>query len=39
MVPLLSKKFLMESNLELLSKIKCFMNVFFIFKFLKLKLF
>ncbi|KOY66943.1 hypothetical protein AN649_05145 [Clostridium sporogenes] len=39
MVPLLGKKFLMESNLDLLSKMKCFMNILFIFMVLKLKLF
>ncbi|KIS24974.1 hypothetical protein N495_08405 [Clostridium botulinum B2 450] len=39
MTPLLSKKFLMESNLELLSKMNCFMNELFIFTNLKLKLF
>ncbi|KIS25178.1 hypothetical protein N495_00945 [Clostridium botulinum B2 450] len=31
MAPLLGRKFLMESNLELLSKMKCLMNVFSIF--------
>ncbi|OPD32928.1 hypothetical protein AL711_07385 [Clostridium botulinum] len=36
---LLGKKFLMESNLEPLSKMKCFMNILFIFTVLKLKLF
>ncbi|AUN00446.1 hypothetical protein EXM98_17580 [Clostridium botulinum] len=38
MAPLLSKKFLMESNLELLSKMKCFIKVLFIFTVLRLKL-
>ncbi|EKX80828.1 hypothetical protein CFSAN001628_004238 [Clostridium botulinum CFSAN001628] len=37
--PLLGKKFLMESNLELLSKMNCFINVLFIFTVLKLRLF
>ncbi|ABS42847.1 hypothetical protein VT72_10230 [Clostridium botulinum] len=31
MAPLLGRKFLMESNLELLSKMKCLINVFSIF--------
>ena len=39
LAPLLGKKFLMESNLELLSKMNCFMNVLFIFTVLKLRLF
>ncbi|ACA56581.1 hypothetical protein CLK_1235 [Clostridium botulinum A3 str. Loch Maree] len=37
MVPLLGKKFLMELNLELLSKMNYFMNVLFIFTVLKLR--
>ncbi|KYN77658.1 hypothetical protein A0J52_11310 [Clostridium sporogenes] len=36
---LLDKKFLMESNLELLSKIKCIINVFIYIYGLKLNLF
>ncbi|EPS50726.1 hypothetical protein [Clostridium botulinum] len=39
LAPLLGKKSLMESNLELLSEINCFMNVLFIFTALKLRLF
>ncbi|OOO64942.1 hypothetical protein BS099_16965 [Clostridium sporogenes] len=39
MTPLLVKKFLMKSNLELLSKINCFINVLFIFAVLKLNVF
>ncbi|KIS23419.1 hypothetical protein N495_07385 [Clostridium botulinum B2 450] len=35
----MGKKLLMESNLELLSKMNCFMNVLFIFTVLKLRLF
>ncbi|ACQ54862.1 conserved hypothetical protein [Clostridium botulinum Bf] len=31
MAPLLGRKFLMESNSELLSKMKCLMNIFSIF--------
>ncbi|CBZ03177.1 hypothetical protein ACP49_08360 [Clostridium botulinum] len=37
--PLLCKKFLMELNLELLSKMNCFINILFIFTVLKLRLF
>ncbi|OOO66876.1 hypothetical protein BS099_09230 [Clostridium sporogenes] len=37
--PLLGKRFLMKSNLELLSKMNCFMNVLFIFTVLKLRVF
>ncbi|EPS54880.1 hypothetical protein CLQ_05138 [Clostridium botulinum Af84] len=39
MVSFLGRKFLMESYLELLSKINQFMNGFFIFAILKLDLF
>ncbi|EPS48404.1 hypothetical protein CFSAN002368_21206 [Clostridium botulinum A1 str. CFSAN002368] len=39
MAPLLGRKFLMEPSLELLSEMKWFMNVFFIFAVLKLNLF
>ncbi|KOR25849.1 hypothetical protein ND00_12180 [Clostridium sp. L74] len=35
---LLGKKILMESNLEMFSKMNCFINVLFIFTVLKLKL-
>ncbi|MGO5064889.1 MULTISPECIES: hypothetical protein [unclassified Clostridium] len=38
-VPLWGKKFLMESNLELLSEMNCFINILFVFTVLKLKLF
>ncbi|CBZ05058.1 hypothetical protein H04402_03257 [Clostridium botulinum H04402 065] len=37
--PLLGKKFLMELNLKLLSKMNCFINILFIFTVLKLRLF
>ncbi|OPD35095.1 hypothetical protein AL711_03310 [Clostridium botulinum] len=39
MAPLLGRKFLMKPNLELLSEMKWFMSVFFIFAPLKLNLF
>ncbi|RHW66118.1 hypothetical protein DZC34_04755 [Clostridium botulinum] len=39
MEPLLGKKSLIESNLELLIEMNCFMNVLFIFTVLKLRLF